>query len=157
MTHRTGNEYTRSRGETASRSMLTIFAAASGKKLFRAAMWTPATRFLKLLPTHSWPPGCGFCHRDAAWHRANQRAQVAAHALLFQHHGDVLGQAAMAQIAIRTLFYADALVRAIFASNVAEVATYAFCCVNLGDDFVVQIEIAPVVNARDRLADDLGN
>ena len=54
----------------------------------------------------------------------------------------------MAQVAIRPLLYPDALVRAVFTGDVTEIAANAFFRVNAGDNLVIQVEIAPVLDAR---------
>src|SRR6266576_3464287 len=90
--------------------------------------------------------------RDAVWHRAYQRAQIAADTFIFQHLRHMPWQNVMTQIAQRTLFHAYTLVRAVFAGNVAEVAADAFLRVNFGDDLVIQIKITPIVDLRRGLA-----
>src|SRR6185437_14046813 len=45
----------------------------------------------------------------------------------------------------------NALVRAIFARDVAQVAADALLLIDSGYDFVIQIEIAPVSDSADRL------
>src|SRR5262249_15790455 len=61
----------------------------------------------------------------------------------------------LTEIAMRALLHPDALVGAVFAGDITKVATNAFVRVNLGHDFVVEIEIAPVIHLRHGFADDI--
>src|SRR5215475_4739001 len=105
-----------------------------------------AAGFLELLPAHRRPACGNFGHGDASRDRTHQGAQVAADALVFQHARDVLPKDAIAKVAGHSRVNLNALVRAVFAGDVAEVAADTLRRVDLGDDLVVQIEVAPVVD-----------
>src|SRR5262249_24569011 len=126
-----------------------------GQQVFHAAMRTAAASFLQLLPAHRRASGCHLGHGDAAGHGADQCAQVAAYALVFQNMRDMFCQYPVPQVAVGSFLHADALVRAIFACDVAEIAANALFGIDLGHDLVVQIEVAPVVHARHRLTHDV--
>ena len=53
---------------------------------------------------------------------------------------------------MRTLIHSNALMSAIFTGDVTEIASNTFLGIDLGDDFVIEIEVSPVLNARNRLA-----
>ncbi len=79
-------------------------------------------------------------HGDAVGHGAYDLTQVTAHTLGLIDHGDA-----------RVIFGGvDALVRAILTGHHALVAANAGLGVDLGDRFVVQIQIAPTGDAGDR-------
>jgi len=83
--------------------------------------------------------GVDFLHRDAAVHGADERAQVAAYTIFFDDSRYVnfytVGIVFAFGVVLRGAF--DALVRAVFASYVAELATDAEAGVNFGDDLVI--------------------
>jgi hypothetical protein len=101
-----------------------------------------------LFPAHVLAAGINLNHGDASGHRAYKRAKIAANTLIFQNMWDMFQHNAVPQIAVWTLFHANALVRALFTGNVTKVATDTFLRIDFGDDFVIQIKIAPVLNAR---------
>ena len=80
-------------------------------------------------------------HRDAARHRADDLAEVAADAL-----GLVDDRHAASPLRIRV----DALVRAVVAGDHAELAADALVGVDLRDGLVVEVEIAPLGEAAAR-------
>src|SRR5690242_20162792 len=108
-----------SRGKSYSRGF------ASGQQLLRTALRALPSGFLELLPAHRRTTGLHLDHGDAAGHGADQRAQIAAHTLIFQNVWNMPELDAMAQITARTLFHANALVRAVFASDITKIAANA--------------------------------
>src|SRR5262249_28940058 len=120
-----------------------------------AAMRTVAASFLQLLPAHRRPARGNFGHGDASRDRTHQRTEITADALVFQHARHMLRRYAVAEVAGHPCVDLDALVRAVFAGDVAEVAADTLRRVDLGDDLVVQIEVAPVVDLRQRLAHEI--
>src|SRR5215813_11819798 len=74
-------------------------------------------------------------HRDAAVDRAHERAQVAAHALVLVHDR---------RLARARDHGLDALVRAVLAGDVAQIAVDALGRIDARYDLVVEIEVAPV-------------
>ena len=122
---------------------------ASCQQLFHAAVWALTTKFLKPTPTHRWPAGINLFHGDAIGNWAHQSAQVAPDTLVFEDSRHKFCDIAGAEIAARTLLRRDALVRAVFAGDIAEVASDALLRDNARDDFVVEIKVTPVANAID--------
>ena len=94
------------------------------------------------------PAGVDFFHRDAVLHRADQRAQIAAHAFFFDDARHVHAEAVGIFLCCRRLVRLDALVRAVLAGDVAELAADAEFGIDLRDDFVIQIEVAPIPHVR---------
>src|SRR6185312_13284112 len=92
-------------------------------------------------------------HGNTARYGTNQRAQIATHALIFDNARYVLGDFAIAQVATRTLGCGDALMRAVFAGDVAKIATDAELRIDFGDDLVIQIQIAPIADSLSRATD----
>ena len=80
-----------------------------------------------------------FLHCDAAVHGADKRAQIAAHTFFFHDSRYVnfhaVGIVFAFGVVLRSAF--DALVRAVFAGYIAELAADAEAGVNFGDDFVI--------------------
>src|SRR5512140_2203972 len=109
-----------------------------------------ATRLLKLPPTHRRTPSFLLHHRDASRHWADQRTQVAADALVVNDVRYVLRWCARAQICRRPWRDRDALMRAILARDIAQVAADTFLVIDLGDDLVIQVQVAPIHDARQR-------
>ena len=114
-------------------------------------------------------PGLHLLHRDAVLHRAHQPAQIAAHALGLIHARNArrrsvrpcaacaasslaIGVTAMlraagrfhASPATRVAVEMDALVRAVPAGDVAEVAADALVAIDARDDLVIQVEMLPL-------------
>src|SRR4051812_47675943 len=104
-------------------------------------------------------------HRDAVLHRADEPAQVASDALLLVHARD----SPQRRVSIRRLHgvefrnrrdghagrprrpvHVDALVRAVPTRDIAEVAPDALLLVNLGDDLIIQVEVLPLRDLRQR-------
>lgn len=86
-------------------------------------------------------------HSDAAGDKADQVTQIAADAfLVFVHDGQAFAV---------HLHERDALVRAVFAGDVAEVALDTFVVINAGDGFVFEVEIAPIRDALGGKSDDV--
>src|SRR5271157_3526854 len=123
-----------------------------------------------LLPAFLRLPRLDFHHRDAAFHGADQRAEVAPHAFLFVHfrnpgpvpvrrgaeiqlrdwrHADARPAASLpGRRGFPLAFVVDALVGAVPACDVAKVAADALGRVDAGDDLVVQVEVLPLRHAR---------
>ena len=110
-----------------------------------------------LFPGHRRQAGVDFLHRDAAVHGADERAQIAAYTFLFDDSRDVnfhaVGIVFAVGVVLRGAF--DALVRAVFAGDVTELAADAKAGVNFGDDFVIQVEVAPIHYVGDRAAAEI--
>src|SRR5439155_20666772 len=131
--------------------------------------------FLILVPRHWRLAGIDFFHGDALAHGADQAAQVAADADLFfdrkaidrvaagaGQHFEPPGSADLLLVAVgshvlghRQLLPADRLVGAVLAGDVAQAAMDALVLVDLGDDLVVEVQVAPGLDAGDRLADEI--
>src|SRR5207248_1654219 len=90
-------------------------------------------------------------HADAAGNGTYKRTEVAADTFVFEYLGHMLQRHSVAKITGGPLFHPDTLVRAVFAGDIAEIAADAFLGVDPGDDFVIQVEVAPVFDAGDRL------
>ena len=92
---------------------------------------------LILAPRHRFLAGIFLHHRDAAIDRADEHAEIAADALRLVDDGNA---AAVRGGEI------DALMRAIPRRDVAKLAADAEFRIDLGDDPVIQVEVAPVFN-----------
>src|SRR5262249_15611846 len=64
---------------------------------------------------------------------------------------------ALEEFLLRYFFPTNRLMRAIFAGDVAQPAVNALFLINLGDDFVIEIQVAPLLDSRGRLADDVAD
>src|SRR5438067_11804374 len=102
--------------------MLLGSIAAHGHCL-SSRQFAPSERLLTVIKAH---------HRDAAGRGADQVAKIAADAFRFVHDWITLAV---------NLREGDALVRAVFAGDVAEVALDALRVINARDRLVVEIEI----------------
>src|SRR5471032_3407458 len=127
-----------------------------------------------LRPTLLPAPRLHLLHRDAFFHRANQPAQVATHAFLFidprdphrlgrdicrglpriqlgnrRHHNP--RPASRLQVRRKRMpVQMDALMRAIPARDVAEIAANALVAIDPRYDLVVQIQVLPIRDLRQR-------
>src|SRR6266849_10936495 len=99
------------------------------------------TDALAIVPAHPREARLDLLHGDASFDRADQGAEVAADALLLDdaRHVDALAVDIGLAVA-RGGVLRDALVRAILAGDVAELASDAQVGANLRDDFVVEVE-----------------
>src|SRR5215813_3483870 len=95
-----------------------------------------AELLLVLAPGLGGPPRLDRLHRDAAGDRADEHAEVAAHALLLEDLRD-----------LPAVDEADRLVGPVLAGHVAEVAAHALRAVDLRDDLEIEVEVAPVLDA----------
>src|SRR5579859_272652 len=127
---------------------------SSGQQLLRAALRAFTFGFLQLLPAHRRATGILLHHSDASRHGTHQRAQIAAHALIFKNVRDVLQIDAMTQIAAWTILDAYTLVCAVLAGDITKVAANTLGFVDLGDNLVIKVKIAPILDARHRLANE---
>src|SRR5882672_4683052 len=97
-------------------------------------------------------------HGDAIVHRTNKRTKVAPHTILLAHLGNRFAwNAARAETLAVGIDQIDALMRAILASDVAQIAADAFIVINAGHAFVVEVERFPFLQRRHRLAGELGD
>src|SRR5437870_13015846 len=119
-----------------------VAACTTRQQVFRAARWILAAQLGELSPVHWRTSGIDLLHGDAAGHRTDQRAEVAAHAVVFNDVRHVLGWFTVAQVAKRPRRRSDALMRAIFTGDVTEIAADTFFGIDLGDDFVVEVKVA---------------
>src|SRR5579883_101980 len=99
-----------------------------------------------LLPAQRLMAGGDLRHRDALVDGADQRAEVAAHAVLLDDDGLAARLARVED---------DALVRGVVAGDEAQVAADALGVVDLGHRLVMQVEVLPLHDARRRLADEV--
>src|SRR5215468_8550299 len=98
---------------------------SSPQQLFHTALGTSTTGILELLPTHWCVSVADLDHVDAAGHRTDQRAQIAAHAFVFEDLRNVLNNFTVTEITVCTIFNANALMRAILAGDVAQITADA--------------------------------
>src|SRR5215472_6611063 len=109
-------------------------------------------------PTFKWKAGVQLLHRDAVIHWADQRTQVAANAFVFDDSRHVDAHSVRILFAVaRDGVRLDALVGTIFAGDVAKLAADAEITANLGDDLVVQVEVAPIADVRHGAAAKIRN
>src|SRR5882724_7359871 len=107
----------------------------------------PGHLFLVLAPTHLRFSIADRDHGDAIIDGANQRAKIAADAILLAHLGNRLaGNAAWAQSVTVWIYQIDALMRPIFAGNIAEVAPDALVIVDAGNALIAQVQCFPLLN-----------
>src|ERR1035438_3297660 len=112
-----------------------------------------------LRPAFGGAAGFDFGHGDAVLHRADEPAEIAADAFHFVDAGDARGGRGAADGAQGFGFgdrghgdggrpggfiEVDALVRAVPAGDVAEIAADAGLAIDAGDDAVVQVEVLPL-------------
>src|SRR5262245_31710267 len=97
---------------------------------------------LVIAPAHAFATCWDGRHRDAIVHRANQRAQVAADAFVFFNFGNrFAGHATGAETLAVRRNERNGLMRAVFASDVTQVATDALIVINLRDALVIEVEL----------------
>src|SRR5436190_24019463 len=106
-----------------------------------------AADFLELTPAHRRAASVDLFHADAAGHRTDQGAKIAAHALVFKNARHVLGNGSVAQVPSGTFGGGDALVGSVFTGDVTEIAADAEVRIDTGDNLVIQVEVAPIPDA----------
>src|SRR5450631_473587 len=89
-----------------------------------------------VIPAHGCVSGIHFLHRDAAFHRTDQRAQIAANTFFFDDARHVHAEP-IRIFPLRYFVRLNALVCAVLTGYVAELAADAKLGMDLGDDLVV--------------------
>src|SRR5208282_301535 len=88
-------------------------------------------------------------HGDAAVHGADNRAEIAAHAVGLAHLRDrFAGDAARAEAMAVRRHQINALVGAVLAGDVAKVAADALVVIDPGDALVIEIQRLPLLDGR---------
>src|SRR5690606_2101046 len=90
-----------------------------------------------VIPTH---------HRDAFIYRTDIRTEITAHTILFDNLRDAMTIIRM---------YADGLVRSVFTCDITKLAANTFVRIDLGDDFVMQVERFPRGHFVQRFTDEV--
>ncbi len=110
---------------------------------------------LKFAPRHFWLVIFDLNHGDAIINGADQRAQIATHAIVFANFRQYLVRhAAWTQINVNTFWrnQINALMRAIFAGDVAQITANAFVVINARHALKVQVKVLPLVHIAHALA-----
>src|SRR5450755_3499958 len=89
-----------------------------------------------VIPAHRRVAGIHFLHRDAVFHRTDERAQIAANTFFFDNARHVHAEPIRVFL-LRYFVRLNALVCPILAGHVAELAADAELGMDLGDDLVV--------------------
>jgi hypothetical protein len=101
---------------------------------------------LEFLPVEVFCPMALFDHRNAAVHRADQFAEIAADAFLFFYRIGIV------RISGREPYR---LMRSVLAGDIAKPAMYTLIRIDTGDDMIIHVEVFPVREGRNRFADKI--
>ncbi len=110
---------------------------------------------LKFAPGHFWFVILDFNHGDAIVNGAHQRAQIATHAIVLANFRQYLVRhTAWTKINANTFGrqQINALMRAIFARDVAQITANAFVVINARHALKVQVKVLPLVHIAYALA-----
>src|SRR6266702_3843581 len=92
-------------------------------------------------------------HGDAIVHRADNRAEIATDTIFFANFGNrFAGDASRAEAVAVRVHQVNALVSAVFAGDVAQIAADAPLVIDPGDPLIVQVQGFPVLQRRHGLA-----
>src|SRR5438477_2104695 len=114
---------------------------------------TAGHSFLILAPAHLWFAVADRDHRDAFIHGTHQRAEIATDTILLAHLGNRFARNTTGAKAVTIgIYQINALMRPIFAGNVAEVAPDAFVVVDARHALIVKVQGFPFLDGGNRFA-----